>query len=168
MNSLAHQLDTLDSQLESDDNVIIEGFMDRYDVSIDEAKEILDETKKFLKLAAEVHENEGFSIFIDQPLLVIDEMWHTFILHTRQYVNFCFSQFNRFIHHRPTSSLEKRLVEDRMKQNSIAVLRETKENLSRQYSYIYDKYGAETLHKWYEEWAVKYTPEYLTKIKKAS
>jgi len=32
---------------------------------------------------------------------VIDEVWHAFILHTREYAEFCQSIFGRFVHHAP-------------------------------------------------------------------
>lgn len=33
------------------------------------------------------------------PLAVLDEMWHIFILHTRNYSGFCQQYFNRYLHH---------------------------------------------------------------------
>lgn len=171
MNTIEEQLDLIedfDSVSKTDEGVVIRGFMDRYDVDYYEAAEIFTETKKFLALAAEVDANHGQSLFIDQPLLIIDEMWHTFILHTKQYFNFCFEKFNRFIHHRPTPKSEIAKTEKQLQANPTLAIEEAKLKLEKQYSLIYDKYGPETLIKWYEEWPMKYTPEYLNKIKKTS
>jgi hypothetical protein len=33
------------------------------------------------------------------PLLVLDELWHAFILHTRDYHEFCEAFFSSYIHH---------------------------------------------------------------------
>ena len=33
------------------------------------------------------------------PLLVLDAMWHIFILHTRDYSNFCQTHFGAYFHH---------------------------------------------------------------------
>lgn len=33
------------------------------------------------------------------PLLLIDEMWHSFILHTREYCKFSQQFFNEYLHH---------------------------------------------------------------------
>lgn len=33
---------------------------------------------------------------------VLDEAWHTFILHTRDYAEYCSNRFGRFVHHIPT------------------------------------------------------------------
>ncbi len=169
MLQLVEQLDKLDSTIStSDDEIVIEGFMDRYSVSYKEAVDILRETKKFLTLAAESQDKGGISLSIDQPLLIIDEMWHTFILHTKQYVNFCLKTFNRFIHHKPTSKAEKEAIQQSLKENPSLIIEQTKEKMTQQYSLIYDKYGPDTLIKWYDEWATKYTPDYIDKIKKAS
>jgi hypothetical protein len=168
-NQLSNQLDQITFDYHSLDNeeIVIKGFMDRYDVSFDEAAEIFEETKKFLELAAEVQETGNNGLFIDNPLLIIDEMWHTFILHTKQYVGFCMSQFNRFIHHVPTSSNEKVALKNRYELSPVAALKESEEKLKSQYSYIYDKYGPETLIKWYDTLPQKYTADYIQSIKKA-
>lgn len=33
------------------------------------------------------------------PLAMLDEMWHIFILHTRNYTEFCQQYFHRYLHH---------------------------------------------------------------------
>lgn len=33
------------------------------------------------------------------PLLILDEIWHTFILHTRDYISFCQYYFEDYFHH---------------------------------------------------------------------
>ncbi|HEY9000129.1 MAG TPA: hypothetical protein VIM89_02165 [Mucilaginibacter sp.] len=35
------------------------------------------------------------------PTVEVDEAWHVFILHTRQYHEYCIESFGRFIHHNP-------------------------------------------------------------------
>ena len=164
-----HQLEKdLDKQelLSENEEIVIQGFMDRYDVNYEEAKEIFDETKKFLELASDLSQ-EGEGLFIDRPLLIIDEMWHTFILHTKQYMSFCYEKFNRFIHHAPTTQKEKVILNERLAFEPATVLKEHEEKLKEQYSRIYDKFGPETLLKWYDTWPSKYTPDYISKIKKA-
>jgi hypothetical protein len=158
---------TLLSALDCDeDNIIIEGFMDRYSVNREEAAEILQETKKWLWLASEnIKEKKGFRLFIDNSLLIIDEMWHNFILHTRIYQKFCNEKLNLFIHHEPTPASEKIIgfdseVEKQRFQN------EQEEILSQQLSYIYDKLGAETVSKWYEEFPEKFNEEKIHNLKR--
>ena len=60
------------------------------------------ETVKFLNL---IHTtNEKLS-----PSLVVDLVWHEFILFTRYYQEFCMTHFNRFIHHTPSENSEKNI-----------------------------------------------------------
>ncbi len=159
----ADLLSALDS---NDDFTIIEGFMARYSVNREEAEEILQETKKWLWLAAEnIKEKKGFRLFIDNSLMIIDEMWHNLILHTRIYQKFCNEKLNLFIHHEPTPASEKILgfdseVEKQKFQN------EKEERLNQQLSYIYDKLGAETVSKWYEEYPEKFSEEKIKALKR--
>ncbi|WNB18485.1 glycine-rich domain-containing protein [Marivirga arenosa] len=156
-------LSALDSE---DDNIIIQGFMERYSVSCDEATEILNETKKWLWLASEnIKEKKGFRLFIDNSLMIIDEMWHNFILHTRLYQKFCHEKLNTFIHHEPTPASEKVIGFDSEAEKQ-KFEKNQEEKLSQQLSYIYDKLGPETLTKWYEEFPEKFNQKKMQAIKR--
>jgi hypothetical protein len=55
------------------------------------------ELVKFLYLCAES----------DLPLApseIIDDLWHEFILHTRDYANFCHTTLGTFVHHVPSTA----------------------------------------------------------------
>ena len=39
--------------------------------------------------------------------MAIDEMWHTFVLFTQPYAAFCQRYFGRFIHHAPSTRVER-------------------------------------------------------------
>ena len=148
------------------DHLIIDGFMKRYDVEKEEAANILQETKKWLWIAAKASEEETFSLSIERPLAVIDEMWHNFILHTRQYHKYCMDKFKKFIHHEPTPSSEKEKFQQRIAKNPTEEVRKWQERYQQQLSYIYDNLGPETVIKWYEELPSKYTQDYLESLKK--
>jgi hypothetical protein len=38
------------------------------------------------------------------PTKEVDSIWHSFILHTEEYAEFCHSFFHKFIHHLPSST----------------------------------------------------------------
>ncbi len=42
---------------------------------------------------------------VSMPSQAADELWHEFILHTRQYQQFCSAAFGRFLHHAPATKL---------------------------------------------------------------
>lgn len=70
----------------------------------------------------------------------IDNMWHEFILITRDYHDFCFHYFGRFLHHEPN-------------------MRETLDYSESQFvsslnlflNYVYDVLGEEVIHEWFSE-----------------
>lgn len=161
--SLPLECDILNCENE---DVVIQGFIERYNISYDEAQEIFEETKKWLWLASKSSELNGTSLFIDKPLLIIDEMWHNFILHTKQYYKFCFDNFKRFLHHVPSSAREKAAYKQAFEENPTEAIQKQEEALKKQYTLIYDHLGPETLLKWYDQMAQKYTPEYIKTIRK--
>ena len=46
---------------------------------------------------------KGYSSIDTSLLLILDEVWHTFILYTKDYSQFCLEYFGRYIHHAPTT-----------------------------------------------------------------
>lgn len=42
---------------------------------------------------------QGKKTYLFGPLLILDELWHAFILHTRDYVDFSTRYFNTYFHH---------------------------------------------------------------------
>lgn len=45
------------------------------------------------------------------PLLILDDMWHCFILHTRDYQTFCQRFFGDFFHHDPEENGKEHQLE---------------------------------------------------------
>lgn len=66
-------------------------------VSTQEARRRLEETLKFLAVAARSERPVS-------PSEVIDEAWHCFLVHTRAYQEYCAEQLGQFVHHRPTGN----------------------------------------------------------------
>ena len=77
---------------------------------------------------------------------VIDEMWHVFLLFSRDYAEFCSRYFPEFVHHVPKPSTELSSPDDPS----------WRENLRKDDEYIYDRLGAETLVKWCQAYPEKF------------
>ena len=45
--------------------------------------------------------------FVGMPSRVVDDLWHEFILHTREYQRFCDKAFGKYFHHVPASAMGK-------------------------------------------------------------
>ncbi|MEX5608152.1 hypothetical protein ABFV58_08945 [Pseudomonas protegens] len=43
--------------------------------------------------------------YVSMPSQVVDDLWHEFILHTRDYQQFCNQAFGQFLHHTPAAVL---------------------------------------------------------------
>ena len=74
---------------------------------------------------------------------LIDEVWHDFILMTRDYHEFCHHYFGHFIHHQVNQ--RDQLDEEASEINEEIFAEETE----RFFSYIYDNLGEETLIRWF-------------------
>lgn len=141
--------------------VLIDRFLSMYDIEEELAKQFFEETKKWLWLCSLAHEvrrrqQTSFRLVIDDHLIFIDEMWHNFILFTKDYHDFCMKYLGVFIHHQPTPP--KRRQRQRREviraDGSHARLMNSRR---RQYEFIHDALGAETLVLWYEEFGQKYS-----------
>jgi hypothetical protein len=128
---------------------VISNFRKSYDVSEAEANDLFQEMKKWLWLCAKAKsarkENDlmvpkRLSIF--PGMFMIDEMWHTFILFTADYLNFCNAHLGTFIHHRPDGESSST---------------NGSHDVKIQMSYIYDHLGEETVTLWFVTYPEKYS-----------
>ena len=82
----------------------------------------------------------AFIPVMHEEMRQIDNMWHEFILITRDYHDFCYQHFGKFLHHVPNMREELKLSEE-----------EFTEQLSLFLAYIYETLGEETLTEWFSE-----------------
>jgi hypothetical protein len=154
---------TLGEALDYRNDEVIYRFIGQYDMPFEEAELLFNETKKWIWIAAVASREDGLKLVIDSYLRFIDEMWHNFILFTKEYDRYCQSKFGVFVHHNPTPRREKEAFKAQiMSDPSLSAVLERRRH---QYSYIYDKLGAETLELWYGVLGDKYTPQYLHSIR---
>jgi len=113
----------------------------------DKADQHFAELMKYLWLAQkqlidlEAHPDDKslrFLLAIYDDMIPVDNMWHCFILSTREYEAFCHRFFHRFMHHIP---------------DALESLPPTKQefaaDLERFASYVFDNLGAETVQSWF-------------------
>lgn len=164
---------TLEKVLNYQNENVVHKFIENFNVSYEEASELFEETKKWLWVCAYraiYNKNNSNakklpSWSVDNSMLILDEMWHTFILFTKDYLDFCTNYFGFFIHHSPRTKSEKEQFEKRAKEDRKALIQETKERTKIQYSFFYDTLGAETLKKWYITFPEKYTKEKICSLR---
>lgn len=134
--------------LEYKNDNILSRYQNEYPDSKMTAKEALSELMKYIWLChrhasdkKQNPENEAlnFKCVMHMEMEEIDNMWHTFILFTRDYQNFCNDYLEgSFFHHDPLP----------LKQRHVSK-KKYAEELHRYLSYICENLGEETLAKWF-------------------
>ena len=150
----------LPSLLSYQNENIISRFVDLFAVEEEEARDIFQETRKFLYLSQKP------GVFIPDDLLIIDEMWHNFILFTSEYHQFCQTYFNAYLHHIPASKDEK-IRRQIARQTDAEKFKQTHlKRLGELMSITYDHLGEETVVKWFREYPEKYSVAAIKSLRK--
>jgi hypothetical protein len=142
--NITDELVSLDDVLAYRHSGVIRRYRKEHNSSEQEAEEVFRETIKWLYLChrAAADGPDGFDCSISGELEKIDWMWHTFLLLTRDYADFCDRFFGTFIHHVPNDD------EDEVAEEKEEALRQ---RLNRQFGLVFDLLGEETLTVWYDE-----------------
>jgi len=162
----------LDDVLAYRNERVIDSFMSKLDVPRAEAERIFTETLRWLwyvattKPSKENPEAHG----MDAPMFIIDEMWHVFILVTRDYAAFCEQMFGRFIHHDPGSAGAEAYGADYGDTDSPGhvedALRRTTERKRAKYTDIYEKLGEDVFITWYKVFPQAYPVSAIHRLRK--
>lgn len=134
------EMNGLESVLSYQNPEVIARFMRETGLDASDADEIFTEMKRWLWLCGT---SPDAPVNMVGEAFVIDEMWHTFLLFTRDYADFCERFFGRFIHHMPKTSEQRSDPDWRV-------------GLKRDYELIYDRLGPATLIKWCHEFPKRY------------
>jgi hypothetical protein len=148
--------------------IVIEKFLERYDVSRRGALVLFREMKRWLWLNARANARpDAPELYVNDRLLPIDMMWHTFVLFTKDYAAFCEHYFGHFIHHVPSTYLEKRALrrlmalprEDPRRRRFLA--REKRRAIA-VHEFIVQELGQKTFALWFKRLPKHYTAELMT------
>ena len=149
---------TVEEVLQYRNDAVVDKFRCNWNCSREDATEIFREMLKWLWLGAHVRSEVAqprFALAVTQEIRVIDEMWHTFVLFTADYQDFCDRHFGCFLHHLPdvpgtSPALPRADAEAQMRQ---------------QLEKIYDLLGEDTVRRWYAEYPEKYSDEVLQSLR---
>lgn len=143
----------LESVLEYSHPFVVERFLKQYPNERERAPEIFRQLLKMLWLMAthkeEIREGKIISpkkILVYPQMDLIDEMWHAFILFSKDYTGFCETYFGYYLHHQPTTSVEAEKEKEAQLNQPEAVRAEVQS----QCHYIVDKLGMDSLNKWFK------------------
>ena len=79
-----------------------------------------------------------FIFIMDEDMRDIDQMWHIFLLYTRDYMNFCEQYFGSYLHHQP--DLVPIFEKSGFKYET---------NLEKFLNYNYDLFGETVIQRWF-------------------
>ena len=79
-----------------------------------------------------------FVFIMDEEMRDIDQMWHVFLLYTKDYMDFCEGNFDEYLHHLPdiVPTFEKGSFE-------------FEANLVKFLDYVYDRLGEDVVRRWF-------------------
>lgn len=80
------------------DNVVQQYIYHHSAISAEQGRQIFRDLLAWMWLSV-VRKQQGLPTHMFGPLLPLDEMWHTFILNTHQYIQFCHDFFGEYFHH---------------------------------------------------------------------
>lgn len=155
-NSQTH-ITPLDNVLNYKNEGVLLRFMDEFGIGKNDATRIFEDMLRWLWLNAlhTVELKNGTKgipgrLGIRAEQLVIDEMWHIFMIYTEDYRNFCEKHFGFFIHHAPNDAPKESLSAENLESYLIQYL-----------TYVHHHLGHATMCRWFEEYGEKYSSEIL-------
>jgi hypothetical protein len=150
----------LDEVLRYQNDEVVHRYVVDHEVSRADADEIFLETKRWLWLCASEMAAAPDGIGNRIPLLsearVLDLMWHTFLLFTRDYADFCQKYFGFYVHHHPRTRVEKEAWDRRIAEDAPAAIAERRKLLREGYELVCDRLGQATLKKWCEDFPARF------------
>jgi hypothetical protein len=75
-------------------------------------------TRQWFRLAARLPRAK-----LSMPSVVVDDLWHEFVLHTADYAAFCDAALGRFLHHQPESAMSGQAAAANRSSGLVATLR---------------------------------------------
>jgi len=75
------------------------------DLKDDHAKDIITGLREYFHIC-----NVAGKCIVAMPSKVVDDAWHEFILHSREYELFCKTTFGHFLHHIPSNNVKSKHI----------------------------------------------------------
>jgi hypothetical protein len=136
---------SLDEVLAYRHPAVLRRYAEEQHAPLEEAEEVFREMLKFLYVChrAATELPSGLGYVVSTEIEKIDWMWHTFLLFTMDYADFCERHFGHFLHHVPGEAA----TESEAPVDGSTV----RAQVERQFALVYDLLGEETLIAWYDQ-----------------
>jgi hypothetical protein len=141
---------------------VVDRFCDDWDVERAEAEALFDDMLRWLWLGTRTDGPLG----ITEPLLAIDEMWHTFVLFTVDYARFCEERIGRFIHHTPATRTERDADRELWRTDPATAQARWEARERAQYELVFRELGEATLLRWYVDLPTRFDEAFFRTARK--
>lgn len=157
---------TLEEVLAYRNDAVVYRFMETWDLPFEEAMDLFRDTLRWIWLCvrASTGTDSPVRFRITRATMLLDEMWHAFILFTRDYHAFCERYFGLYVHHVPTSKGELDAQIAQHQRDPEALLEERRAWLTEQCETVYDVLGEEIAIRWYSEYLDRYNDAFLRSV----
>lgn len=128
---------------------VVARFKKEFPLKAPKAEAIFDDLMRFFwgtkrhvldKREQPLNQDLDFFYIMDEDMREIDQMWHIFLLYTRDYSDYCEKYFGEFLHHQPD-------LVPHFQSNGF----EFEKNLERFLNYNYDLFGESVLQRWFSD-----------------
>jgi len=141
---------------------VVHRFLKLYRIPFREASDLFTETRRWLwALARSSQMADGPRLAIYSHMLFIDEMWHNFVLFTKEYTRFCDDFLGGYIHHLPMTREEQARLRARFRKNPRAAVKRSQREKLEQCDFIFHELGEGTLKRWYSDFPKRYTASFV-------
>lgn len=140
-------LPSLSELLQYKHPALIDNYSRNFNLETRSAELVFEDMLRYLWLSAKHREDceiepensqLQFSLVMHEEMRPLDEMWHNFILYTRDYTNFCQTYFGQYLHHQPDMALTLTLDETQFS-----------EEMEKYLSYLWENLGEEIVCRWF-------------------
>jgi len=145
---------TLDEVLQYHHEGVILRFLEEYEFSRSDADEIFMDTKRWLWVCANAP--DGVNPYVDQSTVIIDKMWHHFVLFTRDYREFCDTYFGKFLDHFPFTDVEYAEQKDIEAADPDDFMAKKQKAFTTNLRHVGQTLGKDFVVKWYLEYPKRY------------
>ena len=135
---------------------VVHRFSAGWSVPLPAARVLFADVKRYLWLCGELE-------FEIPPVRIVDEMWHTFLVFTRDYRTFCESYLGAMVEHVPTTRSEFRAQSSLARRDSRRVRSVTAERLQRCVMAVWDKLGERVAMRWYVDYPERYGAKFFAR-----
>jgi len=148
---------SLSEVLEYKNQHIIDGLISALDIDAAIAEQLFTDGLMWLWYCNN-HASEGYRE-INDPILILDEVWHTFLLYTPYYTQFCLSYFGTYLHHMPSLNQSEEANAESSREQYL-------KRQKKQLETVYDLLGKAVFIRWYHEYPKIYTRDCIRAMRK--